>query len=625
MSQAKQRIIDAAARAARWRKPLMVSEWADANFYLSSKGSAHAGKWRTSRNPPLREPLDTMSTGSRARHVTLMFPIQFGKTEVARIAVGYGMDYRPGPIMVCLPGEVSRDKWVSQKLQPMIDSVPAIKAVLTSTASRDGANRREFKDFLGGQLYLEHAGSPARLKSTTVRDLIVDEVDEFANNTLGGDDPLAMLEGRTTAFPSTSRHLYISTPQVQGVSRIEYLWNQSDKRRYHLPCPHCGHEQHLQWSGLSWTLDDEGEVADVWYTCAENGCVIREHQKGAMIAAGQWVAEHPKRKRRGYHINCLYYQVGLGPRWADLVLEWVAAQGDPAKIKTFTNDRLAEPWEDPTMRAVMNNALADRAEIYPLRQAIEGVLSITAGVDTQDNRLACHIVGWGRGMKAWSLDYFELLGDPANDEVWASLAAILNQPIPCEDGGFLKVEAVAVDAGGHRTEAVKAFCRSRKVPRPMCIFGAKPANAPILSKGKLQDVNWRGVMDKRGVVIYHVGTVAAKHWLFSRLSVDSASEPEKRHIHFSEELGPDFFAGMVSETYNPSKNRFEKRRGGARNEPLDTWVYAYAATYHPELRLHRRSGQDWDRVKTVAQSRPAVSQPKPAPKIPAKPTFQRRW
>jgi phage terminase large subunit GpA-like protein len=49
----------------------------------------------------------------------------------------------------------------------------------------------------------------------------------------------------------------------------------------------------------------------------------------------------------------------------------------------------------------------------------------------------------------------------------------------------------------------------------------------------------------------------------------------------------------VSETYNPAKNRFDKRRG-ARNEPLDTWVYSYAATHHPELRLHRASKADWD-------------------------------
>src|SRR3546814_12576334 len=83
--------------------------------------------------------------------------------------------------MVALPAEVSMNKWVAQKLGPLIDETPAVRRALTTVSSRDGANRREFKDFAGGQLYLEHSGSPARLKSTSVKTLIVDEVDEFAS------------------------------------------------------------------------------------------------------------------------------------------------------------------------------------------------------------------------------------------------------------------------------------------------------------------------------------------------------------------------------------------------------------------------------------------------------------
>jgi phage terminase large subunit GpA-like protein len=177
--------------------------------------------------------------------------------------------------------------------------------------------------------------------------------------------------------------------------------------------------------------------------------------------------------------------------------------------------------------------------------------------------------------------------------VWASLTELLSRPIEHASGALLRPEATAIDAGGHRTEAVKAFVRSRRVRRPMAIFGAIPNNAPVLSKGKLQDINWRGQMDKRGVLIHHVGTVAVKHLLFSRLSTDAEKQADARLVHFSDELPPEYFTGLVSETYNPAKNRFDKRRG-ARNEPLDTWVYSYAATHHPELRLHRASKADWD-------------------------------
>ena len=84
---------------------------------------------------------------------------------------------------------------------------------------------------------------------------------------------------------------------------------------------------------------------------------------------------------------------------------------------------------------------------------------------------------------------------------------------------------MANDAGGHRTEDVKNFIRSRRVRRPLCIFGAIPNNAPVLSKGKMQDVTWRGQYDKRGVMVHHVGTVGIKHWLYSRLSLDADKLP----------------------------------------------------------------------------------------------------
>jgi phage terminase large subunit GpA-like protein len=589
MSMAAARIHTAIARALAPRKPLTVSQWADAERVLSSKGSAEPGRWRTARNPPLREPMDALSARSTVHDVVLMFPIQFGKTEIAVNFLGYTMDHHPGPIMVCLPGEVSMNKWSAQKLQPALEETPAMHRALTSVASRDAANQRTFKDFAGGQLYLEHAGSPSRLKSTSVRDLVVDELDEFAANLQGGDDPVSMLDGRTSAFPATFRRLYISTPGIQGISRIEQLWNKSDQRRFHVTCPDCLHEQPLEWAGLHWSPDGR----ECWYSC--RACMFRidEHRKADLIAAGRWIPEHPERRIRGYQINCLYYPIGLGPRWLDLVGMWRDAQNDPAKLTTFVNDRLAEPWEDPAMRAVKHNVIADRAEPYSLRTAPAGVLAVTAGVDTQDNRLAVHITGWGRGLAAWTLDYIELPGDPADEAVWAALTELLNRPIEHASGALLRAEAMAVDAGGHRTEAVKAFVRSRRVRRPMAIFGAIPNNAPVLSKGKLQDINWRGQLDKRGVLIHHVGTVAVKHLLFSRLSTDAEKQPDARLVHFSDELPPEYFTGLVSETYNPAKNRFDKRRG-ARNEPLDTWVYSYAATHHPELRLHRATKADWD-------------------------------
>jgi phage terminase large subunit GpA-like protein len=582
--------------------------------------------------------MDCFSAGSPTRDVVLMWPVQSGKTEIALNIIGEAMVHQPGPIMVCLPGEVGRDKWVTQKLQPMIEETAVVRATLTTTASRESANTRVYKDFRGGQIYLEHAGSPSRLKSTSVRLLIVDELDEFSANFVGGDDPLQMLNGRTSAFPSTYRRLYISTPQIKASSRIHYLWERSDQRRYHVPCPHCGALQPLDWVALQWDCDAAGNRR-AWIVCRECAAHIEEHYKPAMLRAGQWVASNPTAKLRGYHSNCLYYAPGLGPRWATLVDEWLDAQGDPARMKTFVNDRLAEPWEDAGARSVRANVVAERAEPYPLRMAPYGVARITAGIDTQDNRLCVQLVGWGAGRAWWVLDYVELPGDPALDAVWLALADMLNSPIEHASGATMHVDAAAIDIGGHRTEHVKAWVRARHTRRPMAIHGAVPNNAPVLGRGKLADVNWRGQYDKAGVMLYAVGTVAAKHVLYATLAADADAAdqwqrmpdgPEKpqmpeRRGHFSDQLPAEFFAGLISEAFNPTRNRFERIRGSSANEPLDTWVYAYAATHHPELRLHRATSADWARwADAIERSTKQTEHEEQRPARPARPALPAR-
>jgi len=622
----------ARARAFAPRQALTVSQWADQHRRLSKKGSAEPGPWRTDRNPPLREPMDCLSARSAVQHVVLKFPIQFGKTECSANWLGYIMDQAPGPTMVCLPGEVSMNKWINQKLNPMLEETPAVSARLTSTNSRNAANTKEFKDFEGGQLYIEHAGSPARLKSTTVKYLIVDELTEFAANLVTGDDPLMLLEDRYSAFPATWKRLDISSPGIKGICRTDELYEKSDQRKYYMPCPHCAEEITFEWSGLHWSQDGK----DVRYVCPECAAEIQEHQKTEMIAAGRWIPANPEAKIRGYTINALYYQIGLGPRWAVLVDMWLQAYNDPARLKSFINSRLAESWEDPSMKAIKINIIADRAEPYPLRVAPVGVAGITAGVDTQDNRLAVQIVGWGKGLSAWVLDYVELYGDPADAEVWLLLADLLNRPIEHANGHPLAIAATFIDAGGHRTDDVYDFCRRRLIKRPRAIFGAVPRNAPVVGKPKAIDYKHNGQTWRRGVLIQQVGTVAIKNRLFARIGADAEKDTDKRLIHFSDQLPPEYFTGIVSETFNPRTGFYDKKRG-ARNESLDTLVYAYAATHHPELRWHLRTLAQWDaelakyagvidggfeRIQAAAETliitppKPAIIKPGPNPFAP---------
>ncbi len=238
-----------------------------------------------------------------------------------------------------------------------------------------------------------------------------------------------------------------------------------------------------------------------------------------------------------------------------------------------------------------------------------------------------HLVGWGRGMASWTIDYVVLTGDPSRPEVWAALTALLNRPVQHASGARLRVAAAAVDGRGHRTPFVKAWALANQdsadpVQRPMVIFGAKANNAPVLGRPKWEEIKSDGKTEKRGVHTWQVGTVAAKHWLFRRLGSDADLDRDQRLVHFSDQLDKSFFAGMVSETFDPRTNRYLKKRG-ARNEPLDTYVYACAAAHHPELHLHRLTRAEWAEaeariarnggIQDAPEGAPAAGTPSAAP------------
>lgn len=593
--------LNSARRAIRPKLPLTVSEWADANRVLSGEGSAEAGSWKTSRTPYLREIMDALSEESPVRKVVFMKSSQVGGTEAGSNWLGYIIAYAKGPVAVVMPTEKSLQDWMSQKFDPMAKDTPALAEVMATRSNRAGDNSAFRKRFIGGIFYAKTAGSTSELKSTSLRYAIADEVDEYDWSTLQGD-PLGLLEVRLTTFHD--RKLFVpSTPTMKDASRIEEQFLLGDQRHYMLPCPHCEERQHLKWPNLRWKK--EGRVcSSAWYVCEHCGGEISEHNKSSMMAAGRWVAHNPEGLWRSYHINALYSPIGLGLSWAELADEWIEAQEDPSKLMRFVNTRLGESWADRS-HDLKPNILMARAEPYALRSIPMGCLVLTAGVDTQDDRLEVQIVGHGRGDKEWTIDYHVIPGNPAEGRVWDALADYLSAEFTNAYGRAMRIEASAIDTGGHHTHAVYAFVRSQRVRRCIAIKGANQSGRTILGKPSHQDVNWKGQTIKKGVALYTVGTDTAKHLIYARLNGDADKDPAERKMHFSTELEPQYFDGLVSETYNPRKNRWEIKKG-KRNEPLDTRVYAIAASHHPEIYLHKWRQSDW--TKRAAMIEPDAKQ-----------------
>jgi phage terminase large subunit GpA-like protein len=614
LADARALLAGAFAEAVKPRRPPSLSAWADAERYLSSKGSGEPGPWRTDRAPHTREIMDCLSASSPIKKVVLKFCSQASKTEIGLNWIGYVIRHVQAPMLAVVPTLEVRKRWVLQRLNPLLRESPALAAVFDAQAAREAANSEDVKDFPGGFLVIGGANSAASLASMPIRFVLADEIDRFPWDVGGEGDPLGLVDQRQSTF-TRRKTLLLSTPTIKGASRISQEYEDSDQREWHVPCPHCQTRQTLKLKNLAYALGSSGQIASAWCVCEHCGERIEEEDKTFMLPRGAWIPKNPGHPTRGYHFGGLATPLGLGYTWIEIAERWVQAQGDESKLKRFRNTIEGEDYES-AKSALDEDAVKARAEDVPARLAPPGCLLITAGVDRQNDRLAVQLVGWGRKHVCWVLDYVELGGSPGEDEVWDDLERYLSIPIANAYGRELTVSAVCMDYGGqyHHADLLE-FVRRRRAKNAFAIQGHKRHGAPAWPlNGTQTEYNFRGVAypKHRGVMLYTIGVGKIKDALASRLIDDTDKPPAQRKIRFPANLPAEYYRQLMSEGWDPHKQTWIEKPGRA-HEALDTWVYAFAASLSPPVRAHMMTLADWDRLAKTLEPENAAAEPPPPP------------
>lgn len=562
---------------------LKVSEWADKFRLLSSKASAEPGPWRTNRTPYLREILDKLSINDPCDTVVLMKAAQIGATEAGNNWLGYIVDLTPGPTMMVQPTVDMMKRLAKQRLDPMFIDTPRLKEKVTEKKSRDSKNTMFIKEFPGGMLLLAGANSPTGLRSAPMRNLFLDEVDGYPEDCGGEGSPIKLAEARTRTFKRNRKIFITSTPTIKNHSVIETNFELTDQRYYFVACPHCGFSQRLVFENLKW---EKGLPETVKYFCVDCGAGIDEGHKNKMLAAGEWkaTATSTSKKMVGYHLNALYSPLGWFS-WADIAKEFEEAQGDVIKLKTFVNTILGETWYEKGEAPDWEKLYRLKSD-YPRGKVPPGVLLLTAGVDIQKDRIELEIVGWGRRMESWSIDYIRLDGDPGQEEVWKKLDKVLDQVYisSSDENHTFQIAKIAVDSGDN-TQHVYNWVRKRKDYRVMAIKG-RSKGVLMVESPRFVDVKKGNQKIRRGVVYYPVAVNLAKEELYSWLQLEpplEAGDPYPRGFCHFPDYDNEYFKQLTAEekkrvvrggvsTYNWEKVR-------ERNEALDCRVYARAAAY----------------------------------------------
>lgn len=591
MTSAMQSVLAAMSDGFRRERPLPVSEWADAHRYLSEIASSEPGRWRTSRTPYLREIMDSLSPANPARRVVVMAGAQLGKTETGNNWLGSIIHQTPGPVLVVEPTLDTVKKVSQQRITPMIDATPVLRERVSEARSRDSSNTIAVKTFKGGLLIMTGANSAAGLRSMPIRFLFCDEVDEYPGDVEGQGDPVALAEKRTATF-ARRKVLMTSTPTIRGVSRIEREYLASDRRKFFVPCPECGHMDFLQWSRGGWRGDEgahhhmvwEGhDLASVRMACSACGCLVPESAKATMLAGGQWRSTLPDGetwdgKTIGYHISSLYSPLGW-KSWGDCLGEFLDAKDDPFRLKTWVNTVLGETFEEAG-DALESGSLKARCEVYPA-DVPAGVGTLVCAVDTQVDRIEAQVVGFGAGEEMWLIAFEQMFADAsqgdawdsATGSIWAQLDRFLAQTFRHENGRACRIETTVIDSGGAHTEEVYRYCAARPGRRIIPIKGGSFDGRPLVERPSTRN--------RYHLPLYVLCVSTGKDMLMGRLQVKSRGPG---FVHLPSWIDDEYAAQLTSER---AVRKYVKGRGSVRvweqtrerNEAFDLGVYSLAALH----------------------------------------------
>lgn len=543
-----------------------------------------------------------------APHVVLMKSSQVGGTSLALNWLGWMICNAAASLLALFPTTVDARDWTRTKFNRLIQTTPALQKLISLRRSADGGNSLSQKTYPGGVMYIGSANIPTFVAGKSMPFLLLDEVDRFPPTLPGEGDPVELAKARAFAYPSKKKCFEISSPTTEGASRIARDYEKSTQDRYYVPCPHCGHMQHLRWEQLKWP---EGKPDQAAYLCEADDCgaLIDEHHKTEMLARGEWRAKYPEREAvcKGFHLNALYTPDGLGSKWSEHAAKWDEIQNHPEELQPFYNTRLGEVFRGEAKR-VDWQIVAARREPYKLRTIPPGVLILTSFTDVQKDRLETQIVGHGRGEKITVIDYLVQYGDTTQTvtsgdgvpSVWAKLDEHLAGKFVNSFGVEMGLSCSLIDSS-YLPDTVLGFTRAKKARRIFATRGSTNATRLPIGRPTFPDVKrFGGKTDTRhfGAERYELGVSVLKHWLYEMLRADETATIADRHIRLSDELPDEYCRQLTAETYDP-KHGWIERANYHRNEALDTMIGNRAAGMHHSINVHRLRESDWARLEEL--------------------------
>jgi phage terminase large subunit GpA-like protein len=478
------------------------SDWAEQNIIMPKP---FPGPLRYNKTPYTREIIDLFAPDHPAREIAVMGAAQFGKTgSIIVPVIGYIIANDPGNIIMT----VGHDDLLPEAMDgidAMLDTT-GLRKFIRPTAQRaknqKTGDTNSIKQFPNGYLKLSSASNPKIWRQANYKFGLIDDYEAVKSGTKTAGNTRDLIQKRFTAYNTTKKILYISSPELAQASNILEVYKYGDQRKYLIPCPCCGTFIELKWTvdgrngekaGITWKLDDENKLIrdSVGYICQECGDFFTDQNKSDWVNKGYWqpTAKPFKPDFYSYHMSSLYSPHGMSD-WEHYVYKYLECNPPggtriESKYQTFLNLDLGEPYEAtgeaPKANELQRNVRGYQIGIIPEKVSISDgngeIVLITCACDlngvVEDARLDYEVVAWAESGASYSLTHGSIgtfiprEGEKKNkvdrekwtyehrraNSVWPELDKILSTVWRTESGRGMKIFMTGIDTGHYNEHA----------------------------------------------------------------------------------------------------------------------------------------------------------------------------
>ncbi|WP_420433055.1 terminase gpA endonuclease subunit [Hyphobacterium sp.] len=623
----------AAVEAVTPDPPFDLLEWTKENRVFDD-GSAYPGAYDPDTAPYLNEIFQLASPQSGKKEITVIKCAQSGGTVVLESFFAAVPALIPGPGMLVHPTVKAFKDWCEEKWWPMVHATACLDPfrggeVLGRTDKASGgstADRLKFRK--GGWIAGAGANSAATLRQKSIRYMGLDDLDGFDDDADGEGDPENLAHQRTKTYRrrGLAITLRVSTPLLEGSSRIMKHYQRSDRRRFYHACldPDCGALTDFDWEDIR---REDTRPWRSYVVCPECGTPHSHADKREMQQRGVWIPTvaipdqvdpdgkkpvegqglEPGKTVLPEHVE-FWRSRPLG-RYEDHAGVWITgvmnfaetwdsiadaeeqAGEDPDALKVFNNTTLGRTYKIDSKTPEWEALSAARCEDFHRGSGAHGPRVFTLSCDVQGFGIYWLIKGWNAREEAWYLDWGLAPGetDTAGEGAWKELTRIADRGAPLPGGARFPFDKILVDAK-YNAEAVKDWVKRR--PAALAINGAPGWNKPIIFRTHQEELTKSGKKKKFGLRVWHIGTWPAKNIVVTRLARTVSRRalteegPPEGYCWFPIEADEAFFRQLTSEYLlekpNKQTQRIERKwvvRTGQENHLFDCDVYSIAGLH----------------------------------------------